>query len=170
MVPLLALTILVHVTNLSDAPVAVVRAAQSEARAIFRDAAVDVEFIDDQAASAHADIRLILVAHSDGSLRNRFDAVLGAAVRTPAGAGTAWVFYEKIAEHSDRYVVPVSSLLACTIAHEIGHLIQPHPSHDEQGVMRATWRRSEYRRAALGQLRFTPGELRPLVPAERSYR
>ena len=160
MVPLLALTILVHVTNLSAAPNAVVRAAQIEARAIFRDAGVDVEFADDQTASAHADIRLILVQHADGALRNSFDAVLGAAARTPEGAGTAWVFYEMIAEHSERYVVRLSSLLACTIAHEIGHLLQPHPSHEERGVMRATWRRDEYRRAALGRLRFNSTDLR----------
>lgn len=152
---LIALAIVVHVTNLA-VPSHLLRDAQIQAAALFADVGVTIEWVEDSHQGAHTEARLILLPHASGSVGGRFDAVLGAASRTPAGSGSAWVFVDRIAEHADRHAVPVAQLLACAIAHELGHLLQSKPAHTDRGVMKETWQRSDYRRAALNRLRFEP--------------
>ena len=155
MVSLAALALVVHVSNVAGVPAAILLDAQAQVRDMFLDAGIEIEWIDDVPHGTHADARLVIVDRPRGALQASFEMVLGAALPRRSGVGTAWVFYNRVAEHSDRYTVPLARLLACTIAHELGHVLQEIPSHVDHGVMRATWRRSEYRDAALGRLRFT---------------
>ena len=41
------------------------------------------------------------------------------------------------------------------MAHEVAHLLMPSVAHAPSGIMRNDWTPSDYRRASLGQLRFT---------------
>jgi len=50
-------------------------------------------------------------------------------------------------------------VLACAIAHELGHLLMPDNAHAASGLMRAGWRRDDFNRADQGQLRFLPGDV-----------
>ena len=157
---LAALALVVHVTNLAAVPPAVLRDAQQEVAALFRDIDIAIEWQDDTPHdSAHVEARLILLPREEGALRDSFVTVLGAASRTLAGSGTAWVFYNRVAHHADRNAVPLSRLLACAIAHELGHVVQALPSHADRGLMRSNWGPPEYRSAALGRLKFAEGDL-----------
>ena len=157
---LAALALVVHVTNLAAVPPTVLRDAQREVAALFRDITMTIEWRDDQSAvGGHVETRLILLPREEGALRDSFVTVLGAAARSGAGSGTAWVFYDRVVHHADRYGVPLSKLLACAIAHELGHVVQPLPAHTDRGLMRSNWGRLEYRRAALGRLTFGEGDL-----------
>jgi len=49
----------------------------------------------------------------------------------------------------------VAPVLACAIAHELGHLLQRSPQHTSNGVMRKAWSRRDYIHAAGGRLEFT---------------
>jgi hypothetical protein len=160
MAPLLALTVIVYTSNLAAAPAAVVRDAQARVTQLFADAGVIVEWQDDVPHGVHAEARLVIASRPGGSFRNTFDTVLGAASpsSSPHGTGTAWVFFDRIAEHSERHAVPLSRLLACAIAHELGHVLQVRPGHSDRGVMRATWRKAEYRSAAIDRLLFTAAD------------
>jgi hypothetical protein len=158
MASLISIAIIVHVSNLA-VPTLLLREAQAQAAALFADAGVTIEWIDDTSAGVHTEARLILLPRASGALGGRFDTVLGAASRTPSGSGTAWVFVDRINEYADRHSVPLVSLLACAIAHEIGHLIQERPEHSDRGVMRQTWQRADYRRVARQRLRFQPHDL-----------
>jgi hypothetical protein len=155
MVSLAALALVVHVSNVAGVPAAILLDAQAQVRDMFLDAGVEIEWISEVPRGTHADVRLVMVDDARGAFQGSFEIVLGAASQRRSGVGTAWVFYTRVAQHADRYVVPIARLLACTIAHELGHVLQENPSHGDRGVMRATWRRSEYRDAARGRLRFT---------------
>jgi hypothetical protein len=50
-------------------------------------------------------------------------------------------------------------VFACTLAHELGHVLMPGHTHAPEGLMRASWRREELQRADQGQLQFTPEEV-----------
>ena len=50
-------------------------------------------------------------------------------------------------------------MLACAIAHELGHLLLPVRTHAPAGLMRACWSRDEFHRAEQGQLTFLPEEV-----------
>jgi hypothetical protein len=58
-----------------------------------------------------------------------------------------------------RYDVSTEQVLACAIAHELGHLLLPVRGHSADGLMRACWSRDEFQRAAQGQLKFLPDEI-----------
>ncbi len=65
------------------------------------------------------------------------------------------IFYDAIAGVARPYIQSAVDLLAITIAHEIGHLLLPHPAHATSGVMRADWEGDDLRHAVHEELRFT---------------
>ena len=81
---------------------------------------------------------------------------MGAAVRTENGNALAYVFYQRVRAEAERYDVSTAQVLACTIAHELGHLLLPIRAHSPEGLMRACWSRAEFHRADHGELRFLP--------------
>ena len=68
------------------------------------------------------------------------------------------MFYGRVQAISDKYTSAVSLVFACTLAHELGHVLMPDQAHSSQGLMRATWSREELQRADQGQLHFMPDE------------
>ena len=96
MTTLLALAIVIHITNAADAPASIVRDAQAQVTALFLDIGVDVSWSHDRGAiRGERVLRLTLLPLEGGALLERGPAVLGAAI--PArGGGTAWVFYRRV--------------------------------------------------------------------------
>jgi hypothetical protein len=155
MIPAFALTLVIQFANLANAPEAVVREARSDLVDMLRDISVTVEWADDSPSVPPADaIHLTLLRYEVGSLRQNIRPVLGAATRTALGTGIALVFYQRIVEESDRHQVAPARVLACAMAHELGHLLQEAPSHEPAGLMRGVWRESDFRSASAGRLRF----------------
>jgi hypothetical protein len=80
-------------------------------------------------------------------------AALGTAPGTVDGPGhIAYVFYSRlpILNGND------DEIMGLVIAHEIGHLLLPHGSHSDTGIMRGQWGFRELRRVSLHALGFTP--------------
>jgi hypothetical protein len=157
---LTALAIVIHLTNVPDAPASVVRDAQQQVTDLFRDAGIEVRWeIESQSLRGHAEaVRLTLLPFETGALQRGRGAVLGAAIPSADGIGTAWVFYQRVAREADRHGVAIAPILASAIAHEIGHLLQRRRGHAERGLMRACWNRADYLRASAGRLRFSAAD------------
>ncbi|MBM3819434.1 MAG: hypothetical protein FJW14_10535 [Acidimicrobiia bacterium] len=56
--------------------------------------------------------------------------------RTPVDCRVAYVFYDRLEELSRASKVPLGRMLGLAIAHEIGHMLLPQPSHSPEGIMR----------------------------------
>jgi len=56
---------------------------------------------------------------------------------------------------AERYSVSTPFVLACAIAHELGHLLMPGGGHSRDGIMRACWNRDDFTRADQSALRFS---------------
>ena len=152
----IALAIVIHLTNVADVPDWIVRDAQQQVTDLFRDAGVEVRWEIGGQSRGHVEaVRLTLLPHATGALRDHGRAVLGAAMPSSNGIGTAWVFYQRVAREAERHGVAVAPILAGAIAHEIGHLLQQERGHTERGLMRACWNRADYLRASAGRLRFS---------------
>jgi hypothetical protein len=155
-IAIIALTLTIHVANVADVPPAVMRSAQEQVSRIFDGIGIEIAWsTDDHVLRGDQQaLRLTLLPYETGAL-NGAGAVLGAAIPTRPGAGTAWVFYRRVEREADRHGVAVAPVLACAIAHELGHLLQRAPQHTAGGVMRQAWGRRDYIHAAGGRLQFT---------------
>jgi hypothetical protein len=163
MVHAIALSLVLHLSNAAGVPAPILAKAQAEVVRVYRDIGVDVEWSPRSTSglARMAAIHVIVLPYETGDLRQRPNTVMGAAIRTTQGTQVAYVFYRRIESESAQYAVSPAFVLACAIAHELGHLLMPEEVHDRHanaGLMRACWDRDDFRRAHMGQLRFRPEE------------
>jgi len=161
MVHAIALAVALHLSNAASVPVPTIAKAQAEVVRMYRDIGVAIEWSPsgvlrgDQPQAIH----VILIPYETGDLQQRPKTVMGAAIRTPRGTQVAYVFYRRVEAEAAQYGVSPAFVLACAIAHEIGHLLLPdgfQRGHSRAGLMRPCWDRDDFRRADMGQLRFLP--------------
>ncbi len=155
---ILALALVLHIHNLAAAPLSVVRDAQDEVVRLYDAIGVHIETIDDANADDPAAVDVVLVPDATGGLRTAREAVMGATVWTLQGTPVIYVFYRRVQMESNRYAASTTLVLACTLAHELGHVLLPDHGHAPDGLMRASWGRDDLLRAAQGQLRFLPAD------------
>jgi predicted Zn-dependent protease len=151
---LAAAALVIQMTNVSGAPPAIVQAAQDEVTRLYAEIGVPLDWSESQPS-----IRIILLPYETGDLRLSEKQVMGASVRTAGGNLVAYAFYHRVRDLAHRYDVSTEQVLACAIAHELGHLLLPVRGHSADGLMRACWSRDEFQRAAQGQLKFLPDEI-----------
>jgi len=160
MIHAIALSIVLHLSNGAGVPAPVVAKAQAEVTRLYRDIGVSVEWSPPDQPHVHRpdEIQVILIPYETGALQQSPRAVLGAAVRTPRGTSVAYVFSRRVEAEAAAYSVSPAFVLACAIAHEVGHLLLPgglvHGGHSSTGLMRPNWNRDDFIRADRGQLRF----------------
>ncbi len=86
---------------------------------------------------------------------NASPEVMGFAPGAPdARAEMAFVLYDRVRENARRQRVEIGTLLGHVIAHELGHLLLPAPSHAQDGIMRGRWQHRDFEMAGRGQLFF----------------
>ena len=159
MAAVVTFAIVIHLTNIAAVPAAVMRDAQQQVIEMFRDAGVDVRWSSEACSRGGADaVRLTLLPYETGALQRDHRAILGAAMPSSGGIGTAWVFYNPVEREADRHGVAIAPVLASAIAHEIALLLQRTPGHADRGVMRASWNHADYLRAINGRLRFSAAD------------
>lgn len=83
--------------------------------------------------------------------------VLGVAPRGQRVPGrVGYVFYDAARAKAQRYAIPIGVLLGYAMAHELAHLLLPHESHSDAGVMRLQWEGADLRQIRQQTLRFDP--------------
>ncbi|MEO8678861.1 MAG: hypothetical protein ABI665_07435 [Vicinamibacterales bacterium] len=70
--------------------------------------------------------------------------------------GAIYVFHDRVIEFSNMQRMDPALVLGTVIAHEIGHVLLRRPGHSAEGMMRARWTPSDWERASLGFLLFSP--------------
>lgn len=87
----------------------------------------------------------------------------GAALVPAHGPGYfASVFVDCVAAAAGELRVPRDAVLACTMAHELGHLLLGVNSHGPDGLMQPQPRQVDWDRATRNALIFTTAEVRKL--------
>lgn len=161
MAPIVSIALVLQLHNLAGAPQSVVTRAETEVTRVYEDVGVRMEWNrpDESRPKGTDVVRVILVPFESGDLRRYTDTVMGAAIRAPGGTRIAYVYYRRVRTESERYGVSTPSVLACAIAHELGHLLMPGAGHSRDGIMRACWQRDDFNRADQSQLRFSFDEV-----------
>jgi hypothetical protein len=160
MTHILAITLVLQMHNLAGAPAAVVHQAEAELGRMYDSVGVHLDW--DEAANRRASdptiVRVVLLPYETGDLRYTPDTVLGAALRTARDTPLVYVFYRRVRAEAERYAVSTPLVLACAMAHELGHLLLPGRRHSRDGLMRACWSSDDFHRADQGLLRFSADE------------
>jgi hypothetical protein len=166
----LSIALVLQLHNFAGAPPAIVDQAQRELARVYDDIGVRVEWdrADDRRPDAGAAVRIILVAHEAGDLRRRPHRVMGATVWTDKGTPVVYVFYRRVEAEAQRHAVSLALVLACALAHEVGHVLMPAGGHSQEGLMRACWDREDFNSADRGQLRFIPEQAALMRQSVRS--
>ena len=179
--PIPTLPIVLQVAGHGNVPLHIVALAKAEVTRIYRDAGVNVVWINAASSGSRS-----LLPQSSGTSDPGFALVvlpremtdqmtvtteavateaLGVAIGTREHRGRmAYVFYSRVeriartrlnmsrqVERDDIYNLIV---LAHAMAHEIGHLLLPY-GHSSTGLMRADWNAKDLRLALDGRLKFT---------------
>lgn len=149
-----------------------VRGARESVTRIYRDAGIDILWIDPLSDEGRTSVELearrsatftvrvmIRPKRNWGQRKSNAESVMGDALPADACAGTVSLFYEQLLEVTGKYHQPIADVLALALAHEIGHVLLPPPSHSTAGVMQPTWDGDDIRRAVLGHPRFNPEQV-----------
>jgi len=101
---------------------------------------------------------VFFLAIKAGPVQNKFlDAVSGQAM---VANRLAVVYYDALPRVGRGKTTPhqASTLLACVITHELGHLLLGAHEHSIYGIMRDRWDIEQTRRALMSELDFLPEE------------
>jgi hypothetical protein len=147
--------------------------AERQVAAIFREAGVQIVWPEGAAAGERssnqdepqnagplADVALGILTSSMASKLAFPGEKLGFALpcAPDKSACIADVFYQRVEELAARSRTPLPRVLACAVAHEIGHLLLGANSHSDRGIMRAGWRPADFEPNAAASLLFTASE------------
>ena len=157
---ILSIALVLQLQNVAAAPPVIVDQAARELTRVYDDIGVHVEW--DRAGDRHEGagpvVRVILIAREAGVLRRTPHAVMGATIWTDKGTPVVYVFYRPVEAEAERYAVSTALVLACALAHEVGHVLMPDGGHSREGLMRACWNRDDFNSADRGRLRFVPAQ------------
>jgi hypothetical protein len=129
--------------------------AKNDVSRIYGDVGVEVLWTDVAVKDAHGRFVIHLIIRPKAA-RPR---VMGNAFSESRGTGgTAFVYRDRVLDVARARDVDVARVLAYAMAHEMGHLLLPYPSHAAAGIMHADWDGDELRDMAAGSLRFTPAQ------------
>jgi len=144
--------------------------AERESSRIFREAGVEVAWLDCPTSHAEeekysacaapmgamaVDLRVVPTSMAERLRSNGEEAGMALASARAGGASAAWVFYQRVEELAESEVASPSQILGHAIAHEIGHVLLGPNSHSRTGIMRGNWDRGYLQEASQGQLLFT---------------
>ncbi len=150
-------TVALEIRNLAAAPDTVLDGAMRGVRAIFDRANIGVESDEPFQIGGR---RSLLVIVTDKRPKSRLASdplVLGLAAEGVEGRGViAYVFYDRALQYARRHSLPLSVVIAHVIAHEVGHLLLPRPSHADTGIMKGAWTTIDLMEAQAGRFSFLP--------------
>ena len=163
-----AITVLVY--NHAAVALDTLARAEAQAAAIFGQAGVDIVWADPATDSRYSAIsptsnslgtftvQMVVRAHATGPAvrgESEMGRALGGGTET---GGVARLFYDRVTTVAHERRRNVSDVLGWAMAHEMGHLLLPYPSHSATGIMTAEWNADAFRHATDGALSFTPSQ------------
>lgn len=138
------------------------RRAQELASGIYEQAGVTLEW-SEAAATVGRNLTIVLTTIATAP-RGIAPESMGVAPSPGDGTRgtTAYIFMDKVASFTAANRVAAEYVLACAMAHEIGHLLLPPNAHDSMGVMRGSWHPALFPPRAPGIPGFPPAQAKLL--------
>jgi transcriptional regulator len=149
--PLTGQTLHVEVLNQSRMPEYLVAQAKTIVTQIYELAEVKVKW-----KKSRGDLKIFLQQSADVTAARTIGSALGFAPGAQSGRGRiVYIFADRLNRESAGDTLLKTTVLAVTMAHEMGHLLLPFPSHSETGIMKSSFFKRDYQHATQGRLGFT---------------
>lgn len=84
--------------------------------------------------------------------------VMGMALASDHRRAVLSVYFDAVTDVASRYGVPLGQVLGIALAHEMGHVMLPPPSHAANGIMQPSWEGDDLRHVIGGNLSFTSNQ------------
>ena len=137
--------------------------AQALVTEIYERADVVVEWPVDQTPTASPTLTMVLTTMATAPAGIVPEAM---GVAPSPGDGTrgttAYIFMDRVISFAVKHKVAGNYVLACALAHEIGHLILPPNAHAADGIMRGNWHPALFPPKVPGLPGFPPAQARLL--------
>jgi hypothetical protein len=172
--PTTSLTVTIHVHRYAEVDTKTLAEAESVATGIFQKLGVTTRWADsspnnqdhttDPERFTLSNIELSILPRSMAEGFGLPTNVMGFAPGPERNAQRMFVFYNRVENlaHSEMNApfeggtpVTTARVLACAIAHELGHVLLNVQSHSATGIMRGTWSDKGLQDVAYGELGFT---------------
>lgn len=159
----------VRIYNFAQVPGATLSAATEKATAVYRRAGIEIGWVncplDPEILANHAGCSasgthmLTLKVLPESMSKVYYDSrhSLGFALLSERGRPTsdAFVFFDRVRKQAEASDCFLPTVLGYAMAHELGHLLLGKGSHSSTGIMKATWKARELKKAETGELKFS---------------
>jgi hypothetical protein len=81
--------------------------------------------------------------------------VMGVALAADERRAVLSLFFDAVSDVAAQYGSSVADVLGLALAHEMGHVLLPPPSHSDAGIMQPSWEGDDLRHAIQGDAAFT---------------
>jgi hypothetical protein len=137
-----ATSLVLRMDNYALVPAAILERAEQTVTRIYAAAGVEVIWVGDGGDalatwSGLRSVRVLLLADAMANRKIAFDAVADMVLgQAAAGSGRAYIFTSRVQDAGLKYGATFEALLGRVIAHEVGHVLLPYPSHSNTGIMK----------------------------------
>lgn len=143
--------------------------AEELASGIYQQAGVTLRWTIDETTKSDRTLTVVLTTSKTAPANVRPDSM---GVAPSPGDGTrgttAYVFIDKVSAFASSHRITAKYVLACALAHEIGHLLLPANAHRPDSIMRDSWHPALFPPRTPGILGFPPDQARLLRLRARS--
>jgi hypothetical protein len=137
--------------------------AQALATDIYQQAGVTLRWTMDDTTVADRSLTLVLTTSTAAPSGLASDAMGVAPSPEDGTRGTmAYIFIDRVTAFAGSHRLAVKDVLACALAHEIGHLLLPPNAHRPDSVMRDSWHPALFPPRTPGLLGFPPEQAKLL--------
>ena len=156
--------VVLSIHNRANVSADVLARAGAHVTRVYAAADIDILWHPGDGPAPASDLRLtIVITRTPPSMLSAGRAVLGTAAESERRCGrVAYALWQRAVEFASAENRAVEMVLGYVIAHEVGHLLLPPPSHSASGIMRATWNPEDLDDAERDRLRFTDEQARQI--------
>jgi hypothetical protein len=148
-------TIVVAVFDQAGVSPEILTHAKNQVSRIYGDVGVEALWTDEAAKDASGRVVIRLMIRRIASRPRMMGNALG---DSHGPEGTAFVYRDRVLDVARARNLDVGVLLGYAMAHEMGHLLLPYPSHAVTGIMHTDWDGADFVQMSGGTLRFTSAE------------
>jgi len=156
----LSVRVIIH--DSASVPVDVLETARNQTAATFARAGIDLNWSSAGNCRSADDARFciqVLLRPRDTQSAPGPRRIMGMALAADQLRAVLSLYFDAVTDVARRYGSPRGELLGLALAHEMGHVLLPPPSHSATGIMQASWEGDDIRHVLAGDAAFTDAQV-----------